>query len=108
MSAKKKMTTKNNVEDATMLPNERILKAITELYTSGTSGGGARLSTVAIRHIGDSPCVPTRRHAGRHARDDSQPVVAWILGRPLTWLYGWGWAVGTARRGRGVGFEGGL
>jgi hypothetical protein len=58
MSAKKKMNTKNNVEDATMSPNERILKNITELYTSGTSGGGERLSTVAMRDM-SSPHVAT-------------------------------------------------
>jgi hypothetical protein len=78
MSGKKKMSSKNNVEDATMSPNERILKNITELYESGTSAGGNASSN-------PPRCNPTRhshgqahtRHAAAHRRRCSRnPEIA--------------------------------
>jgi hypothetical protein len=56
---KKRVTSKNTVEDMTMTPNERILKNITELYTTGLNTGGLKLFTSLDRlhlHSYRLPC----------------------------------------------------
>ena len=50
-SDKKRVSSKNTVEDMTMSPNERILKNITELYDTGLNTGGEIVLPVPSRKI---------------------------------------------------------
>jgi len=60
---KKRVTSKNTVENMTMTPNERILKNITELYTTGlNTGEGIKLG---LKSICDDPLVNSPCHCPR-------------------------------------------
>mmetsp|Transcript_42077 Transcript_42077/g.51026 ORF Transcript_42077/g.51026 Transcript_42077/m.51026 type:complete len:459 (-) Transcript_42077:215-1591(-) len=59
---KKKLAPKGDVEDLAMTPNERILKNITELYSSGLSSGDVK---VGLKNIADDPLVGVRCNTPR-------------------------------------------